>query len=142
MTKQKWAIFLLVFVLFALPSLALAGQCPPTTPAKKHCKYQQINDGHGLRPLGDEALWWQDGNKAFKKNCMNCHHRGNAVGAKFLYVESKTQRGWDEVFVKRYPECARNGSWDPLTKKQLQDINDFLYRYAYGTSGVYESRFG
>nr|WP_320116698.1 hypothetical protein [uncultured Desulfuromonas sp.] len=95
MTKQNWAIFLMACVLFASPVLAQAEQCPPTPEAKKECKYQKIADKLGLRPLGDEALWWQAGNKEFKKNCLNCHHRGNDVGANFLYVESKTQKGWD-----------------------------------------------
>ncbi|EAT15507.1 hypothetical protein Dace_1369 [Desulfuromonas acetoxidans DSM 684] len=142
MTKRTWSIILLAIMLFAVPFLAQAQECPTAAPEKKHCKYAEINAALGLRPLGDQALWWQDGNKEFKKNCMNCHHRGNDVGANFLYVESKTQQGWDNVFIRRYPECAKNGSWDSLTKKQLQDINDFLYRYAYGTGGVYESRFG
>lgn len=142
MTKRTWSIIFLAVVLFTVPFLAQAKECPPKEQTKKHCKYREIKDGHGLRSLGGEALWWQAGNREFKKNCMNCHNRGNDVGASFLYVESKTQTGWDDVFVKRYPECAKNGSWDALSEKQLRDINDFLYRYAYGTGGVYESRFG
>lgn len=141
-TKRTWSICCLAVLLLFSPFLVQAEQAPQLDKGKD-CRYQQlIKAGKARRALGSEALWWRSGNKEFKKHCKSCHYRGNDVGATFLHVESKTQRGWDLVFTKRYPQCANDGSWDSLTKKQLQDINDFLCRYAYGTAGVYEAFFG
>lgn len=139
MIKQKWSIFILAVLLFSSPFLVLAqqteqeanpNQCLPQLTQAERCR----------RILGAEALWWREGRKLYQSNCRSCHQRNNDVGASFLHVESKTQRGWDQVFVKRYSKCAKNGSWDSLTERQLQDINDFLYRYAYGAGGIYEAR--
>ena len=140
MTKTKWLICLLAVLVCTLPLVAQAAQASDKVETK-HCKYRRITAALSNGELGDEALWWQDGNKKFKKNCMNCHRRKNDVGASFLHVESRTQSGWDKVFVERYPQCAQDGSWDSLTEKELRDINDYLCRYAYGTAGVYESFF-
>lgn len=104
---------------------------------------QQNSNGNSHRQItGEEALWWQEGRKIFTTHCKSCHYRDNTVGAPFLHAEAKTQKGWDRVFARRYPACAKNGAWDSLSAKQLRDLNDFLSRHAYGTSGVYESRFG
>ena len=55
--------------------------------------------------------WVSNGNKIFKNSCKSCHYRGNDKEAPFLYTESKTPRGWNRVFHKKYPKCAQDGSW-------------------------------
>nr|WP_320050334.1 hypothetical protein [uncultured Desulfuromonas sp.] len=141
-SKLKWTVYLSAICLL-LPVTVFANPLPQQDPGGKHCVVtQKKNCSQSRRPLGDEALWWQNGNKTFKKHCMNCHHRNNDVGAKFLHVEARTQQGWDILFSERKVECAQDGTWGSLTEKELQDINDYLYRYAYGTLGVYEARMG
>jgi len=48
-----------------------------------------------------KSLW--EGFKVFRHTCKSCHHRGNDKHAKFLHTESKTMKGWNRVFAKRYP---------------------------------------
>lgn len=62
----------------------------------------------------------------FRKVCKNCHHRENKT-APFLHTESKTMKGWNTVFYKKYPKCAKQGYWDKLTAYDLLNLNDYLY---------------
>lgn len=73
---------------------------------------------------------WGEGGKLFTEICKSCHSRNNNKNAPFLWVESKTSKGWNRVFYKKYPKCAKNGSWKDLTIDQQQKLNDYLYRFA------------
>lgn len=135
MTKQKWSIFLLAIL---LSSAAIVVQAEPRQQsASDNILPQRTEAERAKRFEGVASLWLLEGRKLYTSGCKSCHYRGNDVGATCFNAESKTQQEWDHVFEKRYSECAKNGSWDSLTAKQLQDINDFLYRYAYGTERKY-----
>lgn len=58
-----------------------------------------------------------EGYKLFQSNCKSCHFRGNDKGAQFLDTDSLTMRGWNMVFYKKYPRCAKDGSWAKLSRK-------------------------
>ena len=78
-----------------------------------------------------EGNW--SGYKTFQNSCKSCHSRGNDKGAPFLFTESKTSEGWNRVFAKRYPVCARNGSWQGLEKSDILFLNDYLYANGLGS---------
>ena len=80
------------------------------------------------RILGHDSMWWGEGAKIFQNNCKSCHVRNNDKGAPFLYSESKSPKGWNRVFFKKYPECAKDGSWGNLTLNDQLKLNDYLYR--------------
>jgi len=141
MIKPILSSLILMVALLSTPFLVQAQQ--PVLGDKAEKCLPQLSDAERCRRvLGVEALWWREGRKLYKSNCKSCHYRENEVGASFLYEESKSQRAWDRVFIERYPKCAKDGSWSALSERQLQDINDYLYRYAFGTSGIYEARMG
>lgn len=79
-----------------------------------------------------DTNWWGTGSKIFQQNCKSCHYRGNDKGAPFLYTESKSPKAWNRVFYKKYPECAKDGSWNLDLQEQLV-LNDFLYKYGADT---------
>jgi hypothetical protein len=85
-----------------------------------------LDDG----PLEWESNSWGQGGKMFKSLCQSCHRPGNDKGASFLWVESKTSKGWNRVFTKKYPKCAKDGSWQSMTMDQQLMVNDYLYRWA------------
>ena len=62
----------------------------------------------------------------FRNVCKSCHHRASK-NASFLHAESKTMRGWNNVFYKNKPPCAKQGSWNKLTWEDLLNLNDYLY---------------
>jgi len=108
---------------------AAAAQASPTKrfdPATKSC-----------RIFTQQSLW--KGYKAFTGFCKSCHYRGNDRGAKFLHTESKTMRGWNRVFEKRYPECAKAGVWDKLGEEKLRLVNDYLFKKAADTYDPYDA---
>ncbi len=72
----------------------------------------------------------RDGYKIFRESCKSCHHRGNAAGARFLYTESKTMRGWNRVFYERRARCDRDGAWKGLSADDLLKLNDYLFHSA------------
>jgi len=76
---------------------------------------------------------WGKGARKFQEVCKSCHNRKNNKGAKFLYMESFSSKGWNKVFAKKRKKCARDGSWDVLTKEELLLVNDYLYRNANDT---------
>ena len=82
---------------------------------------------------------WGAGGIFFRKVCKSCHTRNNNKGAPFLWVESKTSKGWNRVFHKRYPLCAKNDSWKMLNLEQQQKLNDYLYRFAANSQDVNDS---
>lgn len=73
------------------------------------------------------------GYKTFANNCKTCHYRNNDKGAPFLFTESKTPKGWNRVFAKKYPACAKDGSWGELTLKDQLYLNDYLFTNGLGT---------
>lgn len=77
--------------------------------------------------------WVSEGSKIFENSCKGCHNRDNDVGAPFLYSESKTMKGWNRVFLERYPQCAKDGKWADITGDDLLKLNDYLYRNAANT---------
>lgn len=80
-----------------------------------------------------------EGGKVFREVCKKCHTRDNDKGAPFLHTESKTSEGWNRVFAKRYPECAKDGSWAEITPEQLLKVNDYLFRFALNSEGMNDS---
>ena len=81
------------------------------------------------RAFTQDSFWWGSGAQTFRSTCKPCHTRDNAEGGSFLHVESKTSRAWNRVFFEKYPECAKNGSWDSLSMDDLMNLNDYLYRF-------------
>ena len=77
--------------------------------------------------------WVSDGSKIFAESCKACHSRDNDKGASFLHSESKTMKGWNRVFYKKYPQCARDGYWAKLSPQDLLKLNDYLFRNAANT---------
>lgn len=80
------------------------------------------------------------GFEVFRDSCKSCHFRGNGRGASFLHTESKSMRAWNRVFYERYPECAKNGSWDKLDREDLAALNDYLYSKAADTYDPYNAK--
>lgn len=77
--------------------------------------------------------WVSEGRDIFQNNCKSCHSRNSGKGARFLYAESFTMEGWNQVFYRKYVQCARDGSWEKLSREQLLLVNDYLYWNAFGT---------
>lgn len=109
------------------------------TPAKRYdattgtCR--TLNDG----PLEWESRSWGEGGKTFKQFCKSCHSRDNNRGGTFLWEESKTSQGWNNVFAQRRAKCARDGVWDEISSDRLLMVNDFLYRWASNSVGRHDS---
>lgn len=80
------------------------------------------------RTFTSATLW--EGREIFVNSCKTCHTRDNDKNAPFLHTESKTMNGWNRVFLQKYPECAKNGSWGNLDEEQIARLNDYLYRNA------------
>ncbi len=78
-----------------------------------------------------EGNW--TGYKTFRRSCKSCHYRNNDKGAPFLYTESRTSEGWNRVFEKKYPACAKDGSWGDLTLEKQLLLNDYLYANGFGS---------
>ena len=96
---------------------------------------RRIGDG----PLEWESSAWGQGGKTFKSLCQSCHQVGNDKGASVLWRESKSSKGWNRVFAQRYPQCAKDGSWDSMTLDQQLMVNDHLYRFARNTLDTTDS---
>lgn len=93
------------------------------------------------RIFGDGQPEWDagpygEGGKLFKQVCKSCHFRGNKAGAPFLWVESKSAKGWNRVFAKKYTQCAKDGSWKDMTLDQQLKLNDYLYRFANNSQDI------
>ncbi len=122
--KRKFIVFLLATV-FAL-TWSVAAEASPTKRFDKTTQSCRILTFYN-------SGWVSAGAKKFRQSCKVCHFRGNDKGAKFLYAESKTMKGWDRVFFRKYPQCAKDGSWDKINQEDLLAINDYLYRNANNT---------
>ena len=83
----------------------------------------------GEGPLEWESSSWGQGGKIFKNLCQGCHSRNNDHGAPFLWVESKRSDAWNRVFTKKYPKCAKDGSWASMSPEQERMVNDYLFRW-------------
>jgi len=104
-------------------------------PAKRYDKGSQTCRVLNSGSLEWESLPWGEGGKTFKQFCKDCHAKDNTKGATFLWEESKTSKGWNNVFAEKRAQCARDGVWDELSKDQLMMVNDFLYRWASNSLG-------
>ncbi len=72
------------------------------------------------------------GAQTFRQLCKGCHARDNDQGAPYIHAESKTRRGWERVFSKRYPECAKSGAWDAMSRDDRLNLGDYLFKSAAG----------
>lgn len=121
--KKGIAIIVVVGAFVALLSqgLAFAGETTyrfdPVTQTSRAMEFKNTWDGYNL----------------FQSNCKSCHSRENNKGARFLDTESRTMRGWNNIFYKKNVPCAKDGSWSKLSKEDLLAINDYLYSKAYDT---------
>ena len=128
MAKQVTLICVISFcLLFVSASFSSASPTKRFDPTTNTC-----------RIFNFDTAWWGTGSKIFQQNCKSCHYRGNDKGAKFLYTESKSPRAWNRVFFKKYPECAKDGSWNLDLQEQLV-LNDFLYKYGADTYDAYDA---
>ena len=112
---------------FALGVVIFTAFCANASPTKRFDPTTKT-----CRIFNFDTNWWGTGSKIFKQNCKSCHYRGNDKNAPFLYTESKSPRAWNRVFYKKYPQCAKDGSWNLELKEQLV-LNDFLYKYGADT---------
>ena len=90
-------------------------------------------------PLEYESRSYGRGGKMFQQVCKSCHTRDNDKGAPFLWTESYSSNGWNRVFAERYPPCAKDGSWKGVALEDIQMINDYLYRFGYGSQDITDS---
>ncbi|MBU0681294.1 MAG: hypothetical protein KKD73_07720 [Proteobacteria bacterium] len=122
---MKQGAIALIFVLcLGVAMQAYARPAKRFDESTKTCRV--LDDG----PLEWESSSWGQGGKMFKSLCQSCHHPGNDKGASFLWVESKTSKAWNRVFTQKYPQCAKDGSWQSMTMDQQLMVNDYLYRWA------------
>jgi len=121
-----------IILLACVISIAILG----TTQARPGKRYDEGTKS--CRVLDNGVLDWESdhwgiGAQKFVSVCKSCHTRDNKVGAPFLYMESYSSTGWNHVFAKSTAKCARDGSWDVLSKNELILVNDYLYRNANDT---------
>jgi hypothetical protein len=119
---KKQAILLIISLFICIGIISIADSSPKKRydPGTKMCR--------DLTKFS--SFWAGEGAKVFKDNCKVCHFSGNSEGAKFLFSESKSGRAWNRIFLKRYPQCAKNGQWASLTEDERLKMNDYLFRYA------------
>ncbi len=77
------------------------------------------------------------GYEIFRNFCKSCHNR-KSESASFLHAESRTMKGWNKVFERKWVKCAREGFWQKLTNDDLLKVNDYLYYYAYDSYDPYD----
>ncbi len=121
---KRLAVFAVAFLLLAsIASPVIAGpgkRFDPVTARVRDLTFSNLRTGY----------------KLFQEVCKGCHHRGNDQGAKFLHTESKSMQAWNRVFYQRYPDCAKSGAWQPLSKDDLLKVNDYLFANAVDTVDV------
>ncbi len=122
-----------VIFLTGLLTLIWTTQTIYARPGKRYDKKTEMCRLIDSGQLDWERDHWGVGAKKFKEVCKSCHNRNNDKGAKFLYMESFSSEGWNQVFAKRRKKCARDGSWDVLSNNELLLVNDYLYRNANDT---------
>ncbi len=124
---------MIALVVLLLVGLAIQAHARPESrydETTKTCRV--IGDG----PLEWESRAWGQGGKVFKGLCQGCHSRDNDKGAPFLWVESKTSKAWNRVFSQKYPQCAKDGSWQSMTMDEQLMVNDYLYRWAKNSADI------
>ena len=102
-------------------------------PGKRYDKSTEMCRLIDTGKLDWESDHWGIGAAKFKEVCKSCHNRNNDKGAPFLYMESYSSKGWNQIFAKRRKKCAKDGSWDVLSQEELLMVNDYLYRNANDT---------
>ena len=130
MSRIFYFFALMVSLLFILPGNSMS------TPKERFDEVTQTCRSLDFYNSG----WVREGSRIFSDSCKSCHYRGNEQGAPFLHSESKTMKGWNRVFVSRYPTCAGSGAWDTLTTNDLLKVNDYLFRNAANTMPFCASR--
>src|SRR5210317_2062828 len=120
---MKATFFLTLAVIVAVLSVPVNGEATPKKRFDEQTQTCRILDFYN-------SGWVSEGSKIFSESCKNCHYRDNDKGAKFLHSESKTMKGWNRVFFKKYPQCAKDGYWADLTPDDLLKLNDYLFRNA------------
>jgi hypothetical protein len=123
---MRFSTFLIMTALLAVFCLPATGQATPKKRFDEETQTCRILDFYN-------SGWVSDGSRIFAESCKNCHSRDNDKGAKFLHSESKTMKGWNRVFYKKYPQCARDGYWAKLAPDDLLKLNDYLFRNAANT---------
>ena len=123
---MRVAAFLIMTAMVAVFCVPATGQATPKKRFDEETQTCRILDFYN-------SGWVSDGNKIFAKSCKGCHSRDNDKGAKFLHSESKTMNGWNRVFYKKYPQCARDGYWAKLSPQDILKLNDYLFRNAANT---------
>ncbi len=131
MGKAAIAVLVLTTLTFVSSVMASPGHRYDYT--TKSCR--SFADGH--------AEWdsrpWGEGGKVFRVVCKKCHSRGKNEDAPFLYVESKTSKGWNRVFAEHKVKCAKAGAWDVMSLDQELKLNDYLFRFAFWSQDGTES---
>ncbi|MBW1750843.1 MAG: hypothetical protein JRJ37_09145 [Deltaproteobacteria bacterium] len=122
-----------VILLTGLLTLAWTMQTLHARPGKRYDQSTQMCRLIDQGKLDWQSEPWGTGGIKFREVCKSCHTRNNDKGAPFLYMESFSPEGWNQVFAKRRKKCARDGSWDVLSKEELLLVNDYLYRNANDT---------
>ena len=123
---MKAAAFFITAALLAVLIIPATGQATPKKRLDEKTQTCRILDFYN-------SGWVSEGSKIFSNSCKNCHYRDNDEGASVLYSESKTMKAWNRVFYEKYPECAKLGYWDALSKEDLLKVNDYLFRNAANT---------
>ena len=123
----------IIILLTGLLTVAWTTQAVFARPAKRYDKGTEMCRLIDKGKLDWQTEPWGVGGIKFREVCKSCHTRDNDKGAPFLYMESFSSEGWNQVFAKRRKKCARDGSWDVLTKEELLLVNDYLYRNANDT---------
>ncbi len=121
------------FFCVSLVALAFVATTIQARPGKRYDKTTNTCRILTSAKLNWNSDHWGLGAKKFKEVCKSCHSRNNGKGAKFLYMESFSSKGWNKVFARKRKKCARDGSWNVLTAEELLVVNDYLYRNANDT---------
>jgi len=128
---KKYALLAAIFLAVSILSIEIQAR-----PYKRYDESTQTCRIIGEGPLEWESRPWGEGGRLFKQVCQKCHSHNSTSGAPFLWVESKTSKGWNRVFAKKYPKCAQDGSWDVLTREQRLRVNDYLFRWAANSQDI------
>jgi len=123
----------LVVLLAGLLAVVLSTVATYARPGKRYDKSTDTCRILTSGKLNWDSDHWGKGAQKFKEVCKSCHTRNNDKGAKFLYMESFSSKGWNAIFAKKRKKCAQDGSWDVLSKEELLAVNDYLYRNANDT---------
>lgn len=122
-----------IIILACLLTFAWTIQSLHARPGKRYDQSTQMCRLIDTGKLDWQSEPWGTGGIKFREVCKSCHNRNNDKGAPFLHAESFSSEGWNHIFAKHRKKCARDGSWDVLSKEELLLVNDYLYRNANDT---------